>query len=537
MLFLRSLSTPIFALLSLGLMCLNLLVCTASLRAAEDRSALILTPPALDTPRVNGPGVFGVRPGSPFLYTIPATGKAPLEYAVDGLPTGLQVDARTGIIHGVLGAAGEHKLTLRARNVLGSAAKPFRIVVGDQIALTPPMGWNGWNSYAETISQAKVLNCARLMVEKGLQAHGWTYVNIDDTWEGVRGGRYQAIQPNSKFPDMAALANDIHALGFKFGVYSTPWVITYAGHIGSSSDNQDGTYDWIKSGDHNEFDRMSKDDQNAHDKRKSLRKFGRFSFVDQDVTQWAAWGVDYLKYDWHPIDVPHMEDMARALRKSGRDIIYSLSNGASRESALAYQRSANLWRTTGDIYDNWPKVKEIGFSQDAWAPYAGPGHWNDLDMLVVGSVSTGKSIHPTQLTPDEQYTHVSLWCLLSAPLVLGCDLTQLDDFTLGLLTNDEVLAVDQDALGKQATPVGREGDKVAYVKPLEDGSMAVGLFNLGPAEAVVAIRWKDLAQAESTRLQVRDLWRQKDLGSFQEQFEAKVASHGVVFVRLSPAKP
>ena len=480
-----------------------------------------------------------MRPGSPFLYLIPATGKPPLEYAVDGLPMGLHVDARTGIITGAVSDPGEHKVILRARNALGAWAKPFRIVVGDQIALTPPMGWNGWNSYAESISQDKVLNCARIMVEKGLTAHGWSYVNIDDTWEGVRGGPYNAIQPNSKFPDMGALAKAIHTLGLKFGLYSGPWVITYAGYIGCSSDNADGTYDWIKSGDHTEFDRMSKDDKDAHAKRSALRKFGRFSFVDKDVTQWAAWGVDYLKYDWHPIDVPHMEEMSRALRKSGRDIVYSLSNGASKESALAYQHSSNLWRTTGDIYDNWPKVKEIGFGkvQDFWAPYAGPGHWNDLDMLVVGNVSTGKGIHPTQLTPDEQYTHVSLWCLQAAPLILGCELTALDDFTLGLLTNDEVLAVDQDALGKQATPMNREGDAVAYVKPLEDGSMAVGLFNTGPAEAPVAVRWQDLHLPETSRLAVRDLWRQKDLGTFTEKFEAKVASHGVVLVRISPAKP
>lgn len=535
--FLRRLQIPTFAVVSLGATCLNLLPCLASLQAAGGASAFILTPPAPDTPSVNGPGVFGVRPGSPFLYTIPATGKPPLEYAADGLPSGLRVDGRTGRITGVLNEAGEHRITLRARNALGSSSKPFRIVVGDQIALTPPMGWNGWNSYAETISQEKVLSCARVMVEKGLAAHGWTYVNIDDTWEGVRGGEYQAIQPNSKFPDMAALANDIHALGLKFGVYSSPWVITYAGHIGSSSDNQDGSYDWIKSGDHNEFERFSKDDNNAREKRRPLRKFGRFSFVEKDVAQWAAWGVDYLKYDWHPMDVPHVEDMARALRRSGRDIVYSLSNGASRESAAAYQGSANLWRTTGDIYDNWPKVSEIGFSQDAWATYAGPGHWNDLDMLVVGNVSTGKSIHPTQLTPDEQYTHFSLWCLQSAPLLIGCVLTQLDDFTLGLLTNDEVLAVDQDALGKQAVQVGREGDKVAYVKPMEDGSMAVGLFNLGSTEAVVSIKWGDLGAPENKQMMVRDLWRQKELGTFAGKFEAKVAAHGVVLVRIGAAKP
>ena len=228
--------------------------------------------------------------------------------------------------------------------------------------------------------------------------------------------------------------------------------------------------------------------------------------------------MDYLKYDWHPIDVPHMEEMSRALRKSGRDIVYSLSNGASKDSAQAYQRSSNLWRTTGDIYDNWPKVKEIGFGavQDFWAPYAGPGHWNDLDMLVVGNVSTGKSIHPTQLTPDEQYTHVSLWCLQAAPLD-----PRLRTHGARRLhprpAHQRRGARRRSGRAGQAgnVPVGKEGDKVAYVKPMEDGSMAVGLFNLGPAETTVAIKWADLRIDEGKQMTVRDLWRQKDLGKLR----------------------
>ncbi|MES2439961.1 MAG: putative Ig domain-containing protein [Verrucomicrobiota bacterium] len=525
------------AIVALGTAGLSPLPFTATVRAAEIDRSLILTPPAPDTPRVNGPNVFGVRPESPFLYTIPATGKAPLEYAVAGLPAGLKVDARTGIITGVLKEKGTHMVTLGARNALGSSTKSFKIVVGDQIALTPPMGWSSWNCWGASVSQEKVMSSARALVEKGLQGHGWSYVNIDDGWQGKRGGKLNSIQPNSKFSDMGGLGKDLHSMGLKFGIYSSPWAGTYAGFIGSSAHNKNGTYDWIESGDHTEFYRIGKEAELPRPKRVSIRKFGEHSFVERDVRQWAEWGVDYLKYDWHPLDVPNVEEMTNALRKTDRDIVYSLSNGADHKFAKDYQRLSNLWRTTGDIHDNWESLKKIGFSQDKWAPHGGPGHWNDPDMMILGMVGIDEAMHPTRLTPDEQYTHVSLWSLLSAPLLIGCDLAQLDDFTLSLLTNDEVLAVNQDVLGKSATRVNGKGDLAVYAKTLEDGSTAVGLFNLGAEEAIITARWEDLKLDKNQKMLVRDLWRQKDQGTFTGTFEAKVASHGAVLMKLTEAKP
>ena len=191
----------------------------------------------------------------------------------------------------------------------------------------------------------------------------------------------------------------------------------------------------------------------------------------------------------------------------------------------------NLWRTTGDITDTWESMRGIGFAQVDNAPFAGPGHWNDPDMLVVGWVGWGPSLHPTRLTPDEQYTHISLWCLLSAPLLIGCDLTRLDEFTLNLLTNDEVLAVDQDPSGRQAVPEIKAGDIQVWVKELADGSRAVGVFNLGASAAKYAVDLKSLGYAAGAK--VRDLWRQKDLGEFTGAFEASVPAHGVVLVKLT----
>jgi len=461
-----------------------------------------------------------------------------MEFAVDALPEGLTLDAATGRITGALKDSGEWTVTLRARNALGSAEKKFRIVAGEKIALTPPMGWNSWNCWGGAVSQEKVLDAARQMVEKGLRDHGWTYVNIDDGWQGVRGGELNAIQPNSKFSDMKALSDAIHAMGLKFGIYSSPWRGTYEGHIGSTSAYPDGVEEWIKSGDHNPFYCIGANDAEREKKRKENWQFGAYSFVERDARQWASWGVDYLKYDWFPNDVPHTREMAQALRNSGRDVIYSLSNRAPYDRAEELSRLATQWRTTGDINDTWKKVVQIGFSQDRWAAYTKPGQWSDPDMLVVGHVGWGPKVRDTRLTPDEQYAHVSLWCLLSAPLLIGCDLSQLDDFTLGLLTNDEVLEINQDPLGKQATQCRNDGRQAIYAKPLEDGSVAVGLFNLSEETMQIEVRFDTYGDLPliGQKQAVRDLWRQKDIGVFENKFQAEVASHGVILIRMRPVK-
>ncbi len=509
--------------------------------ATPKAPAPILTPPPPATPRVNGPGVFGVRPGAPFLYTIPATGQRPMTFGADALPVGLALDAGTGRITGTLSKSGDYTVTLRAKNALGAAQKTFRIVVGDRIALTPPMGWSSWNCWGDAVSQELVLSSARAMASKGLREHGWTYINIDDGWQGPRGGEFNAIQPNPKFPAMKVLADEIHALCLKFGIYSSPWTGTYAGYVGGSSANADGTYPWVVAGDVDENYHLNKNPKAPAAKPTWVNwNFGAYSFAAHDARQWAAWGVDYLKYDWFPNDVPHVQEMTEALRATGRDIVYSLSNTGLYDNASDYQRLSNLWRTTGDIVDTWDSVSRNGFSQDRWAAHTGPGHWSDPDMLVLGHVGWGPNLHATRLTPDEQHSHMSLWCLLSAPLLLGCDLAQIDDFTLGLLTNDEVLAINQDSLGRQATQFCAFDGKVIYAKTLEDGSVAVGLFNRGEKETSIALKWGPWGNVPTahvgTTFRIRDLWRQQDLGEFKDRFETKVAPHGVVLIRLIPIK-
>jgi alpha-galactosidase len=509
---------------------LFLLLASFNLHAAEapDYSSFIRTPPAPDTPRINGPDIFGVQPGSPFLYTIPATGDRPMTFSVENLPAGLSVDSASGQITGKLKKRGEFDVVFHARNAKGEAEKKFRIVCGGQIALTPPMGWNSWNCWAASVDQEKVLASARAMVSSGLIAHGWTYINIDDTWQGERAGRDYALQPNQKFPDVKALCDEIHRLGLKAGIYSTPWITSYGGYAGGSSGNPDGA--WSKPMGNSRF-----------------WHFGKYSFDQADADQFATWGFDYLKYDWNPIDVAHVKATSQALRKSGRDIIFSLSNTAPFDHAADWARWANCWRTTSDIFDSWGTpggfwqftVSGIAFSQDRWAPYAGPGHWNDPDMLVVGYVGWGPQLHPTRLTADEQYTHITMWCMLSAPLLLGCDLSRLDAFTLNLLANDEVLAIDQDALGEQATRVATLGDVDVYLKNLADGGKAVAFFNCGPAPE--NIKFDKLGYIGiSGRQHVRDLWRQNNLpdvaNPLMAAFKVSIAAHSAELYKFTPAK-
>lgn len=488
----------------------------------------ILTPPTAKFPKINSAKVFGATPNNPFLYTIAATGERPMSFAATGLPQGLLLDNKTGIITGKVAQRGTYLVTLKAKNALGEASKELKIKIGDTIALTPPIGWNGWNSWARNIDQEKVIASADAMVKMGLNQHGWTYINIDDAWQGKRGGKFHAIQPNAKFPKFTEMVDYIHSLGLKVGVYSTPMITSYAGYIGGSSDFENGQIT----------------DSIVANKR-SFRYVGKYRFEANDAKQFAEWGIDYLKYDWR-IEVPSAERMSVALKQSGRDILYSISNSAPFAHVKDWVRLTNSYRTGPDIRDSWNSLFVSAFTLDKWAPYGGPGHWNDPDMMIVGNVTTGTQLHPTRLTPDEQYSHVSLFSLLATPLLIGCPIEQLDAFTLNLLTNDEVIEIDQDPLGKSARLVwNKEGIQI-WLRPLEDGSYAVGLFNVGDFGKTPEsyFRWGDETSKSFTfdfakvglkgKFKLRDVWRQKDLGISNGSFVTNIPHHGVVMLRMFP---
>lgn len=485
------------------------------------QEAYILTPPAPTSPRINYPRVHGASAGKPFLFRVPVSGKRPIKFSTNGLPTGLKLDENTGIISGKTDKIGSYDVKITAENNDGKDEQNIQLSIGHKLALTPPMGWNSWNCWGLSVTQEQVKAAADAFVESGLADHGWTYINIDDGWEAEERTSDGELLPNEKFPDMKALADGIHASGLKLGIYSSPGPTTCGGYLGT----------W------------------EHEL--------------QDAQTWAKWGIDYLKYDWCSYGrIARLEDitdedlrleelkkpylfMQECLDNIDRDIIYSLCQyGMGDVWTWGADVGGKLWRTTGDITDSWASMAGIGFDQGKCSPYAKPGHWNDPDMLVVGQVGWGPNLHKTKLTPDEQYTHISLWSLLAAPLLLGCDLTQLDDFTLNLLTNDEVIAVNQDPLGSQASQVrGKNGVQV-WKKEMLDGSLAVGIFYTGdsnPADAFawdenavarkISISWEELGVSGSHK--VRDLWRQKDLGSFEGAFETEVNFHGVALLRLS----
>ena len=464
-------------------------------------AAVVLTPKPSPEPRINGARVVGVRPGSPFLFTVPATGEKPVNISASNLPAGLQLDPQSGCITGVLGDKGSYAVTLHAENARGAAERTLKIICGDTIALTPPMGWNSWNCFACDVTEVNVRAAADAMVASGLINHGWTYINIDDCWEAGRDADGNVLS-NQKFPDMKRLTDYVHSKGLKIGLYSSPGPKTCAGHEGS------------------------------------------YKHEEQDARRYGEWGFDYLKHDWcsygnivpKPDHAGYMKPyqvMRAALDKAPRDILFSLCQyGMGNVWEWGAEVGGNCWRTTGDITDTWSSMSGIGFGQAGHEKFAGPGHWNDPDMLVVGYVGWSAKVRPTRLTPSEQYTHISLWCLLCSPLLIGCDMTKLDDFTLNLLTNDEVLDVSQDPLGRQAARIAKNGELEIWAKDLEDGSKAVGLFNRGEDTATITVKWSELGV--SGQQSVRDLWRQQNLGKFPDQFKTDVSRHGVVLVKVTP---
>jgi len=489
----------------------------------------ILTPAPKETPKINSPKIFGAAPGHPFLYTIAATGNRTIRFSAEKLPAGLVLNPETGIITGKIHNRGNYFTTLKAANELGDSKIVLKIVIGDTIALTPPIGWNGWNSWEANIDRAKVIASTDAMVKTGLKDHGWSYINIDDSWQGKRGGKLNALQPNEKFPEFKAMVDYIHSLGLKAGLYSTPYISSYGSYVGGSSEFPNGgeTHDSIKIN------------------KQPFMHIGKYRFETNDANQMAEWGFDFLKYDWR-IDVVSTERMSDALKKSGRDIVFSLSNNAPFEKVNDWKRLSNMYRTGPDIKDSWGSLYLTTFTLDKWAPYSGPGHWADPDMMIVGKVSIGPVLHDTRLTPDEQYSHVTLFSLLAAPLLIGCPIDLLDPFTLNLLTNDEVIGINQDPLGKPARLMADENGVQIWLKPLEDGSCVVGLFNTADygKSPQSYFHWGDEQSKKFNfdfakiglqgKWKLRDVWRQKDLGEFSGSFQTEIRHHGVILLRAYP---
>ena len=445
-----------------------------------------------------GPKRIGLRPDRPFVHRLAVDRDQPV-VAVDGLPPGMIVDRARRVISGSTGVRGSHTVVVSGDGSAGTWTDTIELVVGSEICLTPPLGWNSWNVFGAAITEDDVRRAALALIDSGLADRGWSTVNIDDGWQGERNRRGR-LQPNDKFRDLSTLCADLHDLGLRVGIYSSPGPTTCAGFAGSAG------------------------------------------FEAEDAGSFAEWGFDYLKYDWcsaGPIDdttpldtlIAPYARMRDALDRVERDIVYHVCQyGFGDVWAWARHRvGANSWRTTGDIEDTWASVAGIGFGQAGSEGFAGPGGWNDPDMLVIGALggAWGHPIGPTRLTHDEQRTHVGLWVLLAAPLLLGCDLSLLDEPTLELVTNRELLAVHQDPLGRQAAPIRSEGGVEVWRKTLVDGSSAIGIFNRSDSAAAAAIAWRDLDLRPHT---VRDLWARRAVEA-GESWQEVLPAHGCAVLR------
>jgi alpha-galactosidase len=366
------------------------------------------------------------------------------------------------------------------------------------LALTPPMGWNSWNKFACDVNEKTVRETADAIVSSGMRDAGYQYVVIDDCWQGPRDADGFITADAKKFPStIKTLADYVHSKGLKFGIYSDAGRLTCGGRPGSQG---------------HEY---------------------------QDAQTYARWGVDYLKYDWCNTGDRNAQEayalMAEALRQSGRPIVFSMCEWGTATPWLWAKNIGNLWRTTGDIWDSFsqndkahswahPVTDIVDRNEPLW-PYAGPGHWNDPDMLEVGNGG---------MTTAEYRSHFSLWAMMAAPLIAGNDVARMDDATRAILLNKEVIAVDQDPLGVQGHRVAKDGMSEVWVKPLKGGAHAVLLFNRGEQPATFSFSWADLKVAAGKPPRVRDLWSHQDMAKRAMSFSAHVEPHGVAMFRVEP---
>jgi alpha-galactosidase len=375
---------------------------------------------------------------------------------------------------------------LKALDFRTTVLPPKRKVPQQDLAATPPMGWSSWNKFATQISDKTVREVGDALVRTGLRDAGYIYVNIDDGWQGKRDAAGR-LQPNANFPDMKGLADYLHARGLKLGIYTSPGPKTCAGYEGS------------------------------------------YGHIQQDAKTFAEWGVDYLKYDlcsgeafYHTADTVYgtYQEMGEALNATQRPIVYSLCEyGRFDVGSWGRDIGGHLWRTTGDIEDNYRTMATIGFDKNGMPNHTGPNGWNDPDMLEVGNGG---------MTTEEYRTHVSLWAMMAAPLILGNDVRTMTGETLKLLANPEVIAVDQDGAGVQGLPAKKDGKVEIWTKKLADGTVAVGLFNRDTAEHTVNVAWADLGLKQVTHL--RDLWARADVPATQQIFT--VPAHGVQLLKV-----
>ena len=484
-----------------------------SVAASVEQSGMNRNKTAWDegAPRFHGPRAFGATPGRLFRFTFPVCGaREGLRFSISRgtLPEGVALDPATGVLLGRTSVTGESRVVVKAMNGAGEASRDFSLVIGEKSqALTPPMGWTSWNAFTDEVTQKRVQSAARALVARGLAAYGYQYVNIDSCWQGERTAKdTRALQPNAAFPDMAGLVRDIHALGLKAGIYSTPMVVAW----GTTAERRyRGGSDYPL--DMNYFQRY-------------FGGCGTVGYEACDARQFADWGFDWLKYDWPDTDVEHARRMRAALDATGRDIVLQLCTDCAVKEAEGFVQQAQLARGNLDTHDDWNRLfKHNCFNGvDPWLGFIRPGFWYDTDMLVVGSMRIGRKTSVPQpgeplpaefanrLTRAELESHFAWWAIIPSPLFLSCDLERMDDWTLALVTNEDLLDINQDYPATAASYEDYEsGAKRIWRRTLSDGRRVLGFFNLNGDV------WNISRSLDGPQF-VRDALAQTDLGSLDE---------------------
>lgn len=524
--------------------------------AREEQIIVASKSDANGTPKFNGAKIIGIRPNTPLIFSLAVGGGRPLQFSATNLPAELKLDSHNGIITGALQKMGVYNFKVVAKNSAGSTEAEIKIVCGEALALAPPMGWNSYDAFGDSVRESEVLSNA-IWLKQNLQPLGWDIVVVDFRWydslaDGIRNQNPEGvtidefgrcIPPTNRFPSaidgagFKPLADKIHAMGLKFGIHIMRGIPRKA--VGQNLPIAGSKFTAVQAvlpeADVNRTCVWNRD------------MFGVDAATDAGkawdasiAKQYAAWGVDYVKCDdianlqrGKYYDASEIEALSTALKNSGRSIILSLSPGATPVNAAPHvEQFANLWRISPDFWDNWRSLNRNFDLFGAWFGDGAPGHWPDGDMIPFGHICQRNcDVHPdrwTRFTRDEQLTLLSLWALAPSPLMLGMNLPDNDDWTTAILSNPEVLAVDQDSLGHESRRMtGAPQVAETWMKELADGSFAVGFFNRMDKPVTVNFPWRDLGFLSEP--QVRDLWLRKDLGR-QQNFTAELPAHGCVLL-------
>jgi alpha-galactosidase len=460
-------------------------------------------------PKFHGAQVVGNFPNTDFLFTIPATGERPITFTAENLPEGLSLESYTGTIRGIVKQKGSFVVNISAVNAKGVAKENLKIEIGDKLCLTPPMGWNSWNVFTNTLDEKLVMETADAMVSTGMRDLGYQYINMDDYWHAPsRDADGKPVADPNKFPHgIKWLADYVHSKGLKLGIYS-----------------------------------------DAGDKTCG-KCFGGFQHEEIDAKVYAEWGIDLLKYDFCFVPLKKSEALSRykkmgdALKGSGRSIVYSLCNwGLFQPWEWGESVGGNYWRTTPDIIDTWNggpvwygSFMSILKRQSKLAAYAGPSHWNDPDMMIVGNYGKGKATGGggkyKGLSDAEYQTHMSLWCMVNAPLLSSCDLRNMNDATKNILLNPGILAISQDEMGEQARLISKQDGIWLYRKNLSDGSVAIAAFNPSKKEKHFDLKSSSIG-LEGTYT-AHDVWQHLQPGILKDKMPLTVKAHEAVVLKLS----